>query len=291
MAEPSKRIPDHPVPTYNADSLVTYHKTPAFLEDSRFQAAYRRGMDSGHHIARPRGSSEDLHIEWRVHVAIWAASMAAALPGDFVECGVNTGMMSLAICDYLEFNSTGKHFWLFDTYSGIPVEQISERERELGMLAENEANFSECYELARSNFAPFERAHVVRGRIPEVLGTVAIDTVAYLSIDLNIAAPEVAAFEHFWERLAPGAPVLLDDYGWSHHAAQREAMDALAAARGVPVLLLPTGQGMIIKPAGGAVRAASRDRRSARAGRIRRALHGLAAGVRPAASGRAAGGR
>ncbi len=31
---------------------------------------------------------------------------------------------SLAICNYIDFNRTGKSFYLFDTYSGIPVEQM-----------------------------------------------------------------------------------------------------------------------------------------------------------------------
>ena len=51
------------------------------------------------------------------------------LAGDFVECGTNTGIMSLAICKYIDFNNTGKRFFLFDTYCGIPEEQILPEER------------------------------------------------------------------------------------------------------------------------------------------------------------------
>jgi O-methyltransferase len=248
MASEPKRLPDRPEPTYNADSLLVYHKTVGFLNDPRFQGAYRRGMDSGHHIARPPGSDEDLHIEWRVHVVLWAATEALRLPGDFVECGVNTGMMSLAVCDYLDFNSTGKSFWLFDTYDGIPLEQATERERDLGVVAHSEANYSECYELAKANFAPFSSAHLVRGRVPDTLSTVRIDRVAYLSIDMNIVEPEVAALRYFWPKLSPGAPVVLDDYGWLPHLPQKEAMDALAAELGIHILEMPTGQGLLFKP-------------------------------------------
>src|SRR3954454_2899007 len=179
-------------PSYNADNLVTYHKSVDFLTDPRFRRAYRRGMDSGHHIARERGSNEDLHIEWRVHVVLWCAAHAARLPGDFVECGVNTGIYSLAACDYLDFNTTGKNFWLFDTFAGIPIEQITPRERGLGRLEENDAWFSDCFELARDNFAQYSGAQLVRGTIPDTLNSVEIDQVAYLSLDLNIAEPEAA---------------------------------------------------------------------------------------------------
>ena len=246
----SQRIPADPVASYNADSLVVYHKTVGFLRDPRFASAYRRGMDSGHHIARPRGSNDDLHIEWRIHVLLWAASQAVGLAGDFVECGVNTGIFSLAVCDYVNFNATGKSFWLFDTFDGIPADQVSAHEREQGIVEESAFNYSECFALARSNFAPFPRAQLVRGRVPEVLATVDIEHVAYLSIDMNIALPEAAALRFFWDKLTPGAPVILDDYGWAPHSAQKEALDAVADSFGVEILELPTGQGVLFKPVG-----------------------------------------
>jgi hypothetical protein len=233
--------------TYDADHLTVDEKSVDFLTDPRFVAAYRRGMDSGHHVVRERGSREDIHIEWRVHVVLWAAVQATRLRGDFVECGVNTGMYSLAICDYLDFNRLDKSFWLFDTFDGIPEEQISARERELGRLEENAAWFSECYAIAQANFAPYPRAHLVRGKVPETLASVPIEDVAYLSLDMNVAEPEVAALEFFWEKLVPGAPVLLDDYGWLGYRPQKEAMDDFAARHGLEILTLPTGQGLLLR--------------------------------------------
>jgi O-methyltransferase len=233
--------------TYDADHLTVYEKSVDFLSDPRFQAAYERGMDSGHHIVRERGSREDIHIEWRVHVVLWAATHAARLPGDFVECGVNTGMYSLAVCDYLDFNRLDKSFWLFDTFSGIPEEQISDRERDLGRLEENAAWFSECFAIAQANFAPYPNAHLVQGKVPNTLESVPIEQVAYLSLDMNIAEPELAALEFFWKKLVPGAPVVLDDYGWLGFRPQKEGMDAFAARRGVEILTLPTGQGLLLR--------------------------------------------
>lgn len=234
-------------PGYNHDCLAVWEKDVAFLQDPAFLRAYLRGMDSGHHIVRAKGSNADIHVEWRVHVACWAGSHAKQLPGHFVECGVNTGIFSLAVCDYIDFNATGKDFFLFDTFAGIPPEQAAAEERD-DVLKANEAAYDECYELARRNFAPFPRARLVRGRVPDTLATVAIDEVCYLSIDMNIAEPEIAAIEFFWDRLAPGAPVLLDDYGWSLHARQRERMDEFALSRGVTIANLPTGQGLLLKP-------------------------------------------
>jgi O-methyltransferase len=236
------------IPTYDADFLTVWHKSADFLADQKFMAAYRAGMDSGHKIGRPTGSADDIHIEWRIHICCWAAWHAKQLPGDFVECGTNTGIMSLAVANFINFNATDKSFFLFDTFRGIPDDQILPEERLLGRANENKELYEECYERARRNFAPFPKARLVRGTVPDTLTSVQIDRVCYLCLDMNIMAPELAAIEHFWDKLVPGAPVILDDYGWLAYGRQKEAMDAFAARKGVKIANLPTGQGLLLKP-------------------------------------------
>jgi hypothetical protein len=65
---------------------------------------------------------------------------------------------------------------------------------------------------------------------------------------MNNSTPEIAAANHFWDRLSPGAPILLDDYGFVNYEVQKKAFDAWAARHGVHILALPTGQGLMIKP-------------------------------------------
>ncbi|HTB17249.1 MAG TPA: hypothetical protein VK708_03990, partial [Bryobacteraceae bacterium] len=72
-------------------------------------------------------------------------------------------------------------------------------------------------------------------------------SVAFLHLDMNCAYPEAAALEYFWDRLSPGAFVLLDDYVYFGYESQTKAIDSLAASLGFNVLSLPTGQGLIIK--------------------------------------------
>jgi hypothetical protein len=151
------------------------------------------------------------------------------------------------VCNYLTFNALDRDFWLFDTFAGIPIEQATDSEREFAE-AQNGPVYDECFDIARDNFAPFPRAHLVRGVVPDTLETVSIDQVAYLSIDMNIMAPEIAALEHFWPKLVSGGIVVLDDYGWTNHPLQRAAEDAFARSMGLEILLLPTGQGLLIKP-------------------------------------------
>lgn len=228
--------------SYSGDGLTVAARNLAFLYTERFKAAYAAGIGTPHQIA----GGGDLHIEWRVYTALWAAEHAMQLPGDFVECGVNTGILSRAICEYLDFGASSKQFYLFDTFKGIPEHQASPAEREFAR-SKNARIYRECYDDVKRIFAPFPNVRLVRGTVPETLASVRIDRVSYLSIDMNLVFPEIAALEHFWDRLVPGAVVVLDDYGFAGHGPQHDAVDAFAAHRGVPVYTSPTGQGLILR--------------------------------------------
>jgi len=229
--------------SYNGIGLRTFGKTTDCLEGERFIRAHAKGWESGHKKVR--------HIDdnrWIVHVVLWVATQAARLPGDFVECGVDTGMFSLAICDWLDFNKIDKDFWLFDTFRGIPDEQMTTAERNGIGGWHNRESYEECFEQAKANFSPWPRCRLVRGMVPETLAAFPADRkVAYLSIDMNIVAPEMAAIAFFWDRMVPGGMILLDDYGWATHRAQREAFDAFAETHGTMILSVPTGQGIMIR--------------------------------------------
>jgi hypothetical protein len=57
-------------------------------------------------------------------------------------------------------------------------------------------------------------------------------------------------FDHFfWKGLVPGALMLLDDYAYRGHCPWKVAMDRFAQTRANNILSLPTGQGLLIKPA------------------------------------------
>ncbi len=241
-AQPAgSRGPDHPRLSFAADGLWTTHNA-GFLEDPRFQKSYALGANSGHRICAP----EDLHIEWRVYVCCWAAQHGLALHGDFVECGVSTGIVSRAVAHYTDFGLHPKRFWLIDTFEGIPLEQASSGELAMAR-SKNDRHYYDCHGEVKRNFARYGNVEVVKGRVPEILDTLDIRNVAFLHIDMNIAEPEVQAMRHFWNKLSPGAAVVLDDYASMAHQAQKTALDAFAAEHGFSILALPTGQGLALK--------------------------------------------
>jgi hypothetical protein len=93
----------------------------------------------------------------------------------------------------------------------------------------------------------WRNVELIVGAIPGNRKLVTATEIAYLHLDMNNAGPEVAAFEHFWDKLVPGALVLLDDYAYAGFEPQKLAMDSAAAVNGVRVASLPTGQGLLLK--------------------------------------------
>src|SRR5579862_4860532 len=115
---------------YMQDGVFTLH-SDHFRRSPAFQEAYARGIAASNGV--------DAGFEWRVHVALWAASAGLRVPGDFAECGVNAGFISSAIMHHLRWNTVGRKFYLIDTFKGPVLNQYSREEIRRGRrsLAEN----------------------------------------------------------------------------------------------------------------------------------------------------------
>lgn len=223
---------------YVEDRLITCQTPQTFLEDPAFLSAYQAGQAAG-----SWGGSD---VRWRVHVLCWAARQALSVEGDFVECGVNRGGYSSAVMTFTAFRRTGRRFFLLDSFEGMPatyVRQQSPDHREFYV------HYRDCYEEVKTRFKD-EPVVLVKGVIPESLSRADVQKVAFMSIDLNFADPEVAALEYFWPRLQVGGIVVCDDHGFKGFEAQRAAHVAFARRHNVPILALPTGQAVLVKGAG-----------------------------------------
>ena len=211
-------------PAYFEDGLCSIHDH-GFVADERFERAYRRGVQASGGV--------DHRIRWRAHVFLWAARQAASLPGDLVECGVNTGFLSSALLTDLDWNRRDKTLYLLDTFAG-PVEaqysadELAQGRWELARRAVAEGAYQTSLEAVRANFAEWERVRLVPGTVPETLPQVDAERLAFVHLDMNCAAPEIAALEYFWPRLVPGGR----GFGGLRRAGVRRAAPGLQRGAG-----------------------------------------------------------
>jgi O-methyltransferase len=229
------------------DRLLTLDKSAGFLAEPIYRDALRQaGSTTGENqYVSPHG------IAWRYHTLIWAARSCLALPGDFVECGVYRGDMSWMITQTVDLRAAGKKFYLYDTFAGLdpryPSEFASPNAKRTDQYIAYRYGEQDIEGHVRRRFEAKDYVVVTKGVVPDVLLDVAPERIAFMHIDMNSPKAEAGALEVLFDRVAPGGIIVFDDYGWKQFVRQKEAADRFMAARGQPIMELPTGQGLMIK--------------------------------------------
>jgi hypothetical protein len=217
---------------FQADGMASAHRG-SFGEDERFLALYDN-------LTEEYGQD----VRWRMWILYRLARHAARLGGGFAEFGVyRGGFARIALGATEELGAPRMH--LFDTFSGIPADGLTDRERDAGFagrLADTSLPFVE-ERLARWR----DRTVLVPGNLFATLGGVETGPLAFVSMDLNAAAPTTLALPYAYERLVRGGVILFDDYGWIGYEDQREVVDAFLAQRPEEPLELPSGQALLFR--------------------------------------------
>jgi hypothetical protein len=218
--------------TYFAEGLYVANRNMHFLDDEKFMSAVNSIADC----------NEEHAAMWRTHIFCWAFRRGLVVPGDLVELGVHRGYRSSVAAHYTDFEKQDKNLWLYDTWSGVPVDQENP-----GYVAPDKFKSAEPYQKAQERFAKYSNVHLIPGRVPEILEVTSPKQISFLHIDVNSAIAEIGALEVVFDRVSPGGIVLLDDFGlMSFKENCNQSLDWLNS-RGYSPVELPTYQGIIIK--------------------------------------------
>jgi O-methyltransferase len=214
---------------FTGDNLITFEKNLSFLGDEKFMKAFNEHTST----------NIEKGIIWRIATVAWGAANGLRLgQGDFVECACYKGITARIVCDYLDFGSQpDRHYYLYDLFehdASMPHHHMPEHSNTL-------------YEEVQQRFAHLSNVTITQGRVPDSLAEARPDSIAFFHLDLNNAQAEIGALELLFDRMLPGAVMVLDDYGWSGYRMQKILEDDWLGRRGYRVLELPTGQGLLIK--------------------------------------------
>ena len=229
------------------DRMLTIDKAAGFFEEEAFSRSYQ--TIRGSHIY---DSYDPPHtIAWRLHTLVWAARSAIAHKGDLVECGVFKGDMSWVVATILGDKIADRTFYLYDSFEGFSPTLSSAADfpddPAFLKMADNVYRDPAIYETVIKKFANMPHVKIIRGFVPDTFKIAIPERIAFLHIDLNSPAAEIAALEHLFDRVVSGGYIVFDDYGWKQFSKQREAENRFMADRGHFIMELPTGQGLVIK--------------------------------------------
>ena len=229
------------------DRMLTIDKAAGFFEEEAFSRSYQ--TIRGSHIY---DSYDPPHtIAWRLHTLVWAARSAIAHEGDLVECGVFKGDMSWVVATVLGDKITDRTFYLYDSFEGFSptLSSAADFPDDPGFLKMAATIYRDpaIYETVVKKFSAMPHVKVIRGFVPDTFKIAVPERIAFLHVDLNSPAAEIAALEHLFDRVVSGGYIVFDDYGWKQFKKQRDAENRFMADRGHFILELPTGQGLVIK--------------------------------------------
>jgi O-methyltransferase len=208
------------------DDLFVWFRNLGFLGEPAFVEAFAPYRND--HVLRAR--------IWRVYVLCWAARSCLSLDGDFVDLGCYDGKTVDVMTRYADPVRAGRprRWVIYDMFENPPAESMKS--------GHGPALFGQVQAL----FADRPYVEAVKGALPDSFAQGLPARIAFAQLDLNDADAEMATLEAMFDRLVPGGILVLDDFGFRRYRESHERETAFFAARGMGVLELPTGQGLVI---------------------------------------------
>jgi hypothetical protein len=217
---------------FSQDGLTT-SRFRQFQYDEKFQEAKAKTIQQ---------VGIDFEIDWRAHVFLWCLKSTQNLPGWAVELGTGKAWMFTMALNHPEIDNLGK-VCLIDRFSTSAVDKVTGAQ----LPGTSHQSYSDNPNSLVARFAKHKGVQITQGELPDVLGDLDLPQIRFLHVDLNAADPEVQSVRILWHRLAPGAIILLDDFGSPEFCESRKAMTRLSKELSFEILGIPTGQGLIIK--------------------------------------------
>lgn len=172
------------------------------------------------------------------------ARLSNHLDGDIAECGCFEGASAF----FLAQASGHGRIHLFDSFQGVSEPDSRDRIERADVPGWTKGDLGSVEQRLRVNLAGFGDIETYPGWIPSRFDAVAGRAFRLVHIDVDLYQPTWDSLAFFHPRLVPGGYIVMDDYGFNTCPGARKAADDFAAANGLDILHLPTGQGVIVKP-------------------------------------------
>jgi O-methyltransferase len=155
------------------------------------------------------------------------------VPGDLVECGVCKGGSAAALVAGLDL--TDRHVWLFDSFQGLPATTHHDGEDAKAYVGQCVGDVASVAEAMRLVNCPLTHYTIRAGWFNETFADPLPHEVALLHIDADWYRSVLLCLETFFDRVAEGGLIVLDDFGYWEGC--REAFYEFTRSRDLKPLL------------------------------------------------------
>jgi O-methyltransferase len=141
----------------------------------------------------------------RIDSILMMCALTQLIPGAIADLGAH----NCAVTEVIASNNTNKKVYAFDTFTGIPAEQISACDSHAA------GEFASSIEIARGNLAKFENAIIIDGVFPNTTNWVDHELRwSFVHVDLDTYLGTMHAMQWFYPRMSRGGIMAFDDYQW-----------------------------------------------------------------------------
>jgi O-methyltransferase len=172
--------------------------------------------------------------------------LARGVPGDFVECGVWRGGMTILMRGILAAHGvTDRTVWPADSFQGIPAPRANSVDEGLYNYPQvlEIDRFRVDIETVKGNFRRYglldDQVQFLPGWFSETLPTAPIEQLAMLRLDCDFYESTLDALENLYPKLSPGGYVIVDDWGLDQLCGEQEAVLDYRRAHGITDEILP----------------------------------------------------
>jgi O-methyltransferase len=135
------------------------------------------------------------------------------IPGDVVECGVYRGGSAAILARLATHSRLPRTIWLFDYFQGMPPATDIDGPEAPNWVGNLVSSPRHVARLLRRTGADLSRVRIVPGMFQDTFAGVHIPQIALLNVDADWYESVKLCFETFYDAVAPGGFVSIDDYG------------------------------------------------------------------------------
>jgi O-methyltransferase len=228
---------------------VRYPKNMMYEADGRYHALRAEGLAK---TGSPDGKTKSIEKQYNT---IQFLRLVQSMDGSIAECGTFKGLGSFMFCHTLRDADPaydGRDFHIFDSFEGLSEPTAKDhiqdaRVGSTGAAYMGAGSFHGGLDEVRRALSEFPAIEFHKGWIPESFKDLPERTYRFVHIDVDLYEPTRDSLEYFYPRLCEGGVIVCDDYAHLQWPGARKALDEYCKPKGVPVLCLTTGQGVIIK--------------------------------------------
>ena len=242
-------------PTYSGGGMTTIFELPWMNNDSEmtknflqaneyvkknfiFSGTLSHGLDKNNY-------NDTYWVDWTIAFAAkYTITFSKNNNLNFVECGVADGNTVFHALSQLKSKPqvlSQTKMWLYDSWNSMQLKHLNSTEKQYeGRYSDLDTN------VCKNNLKLFKDMIIYnQGYVPEVFESTSSyhpESVNYLHIDLNSAAPTLAALEFFYPKMQERGIIIFDDYGAKNYSVLRNEIDKFLSTKSGILLEIPTGR-------------------------------------------------